>query len=652
MLSGTSTARLPAETSKLAARALDSNEASLMARDGLVITEDTVTSFHVGYTALFRAHQPVYFTADALLEAWHASYDAILADLEESALVPTLNELLKVLRTGLQAATGDSGNEEAHRDVDGYLAVAASLASDLPAQALAGCDAGAVAAIVERAKKADGSGELVIAGQKMLFDYSMMKPRGHYTRSVQLERYFRTMSWLGRVELRLAGRRTTGGWEVDRRVVRATALLRSLFSPEADRRWNDLDRTMNAFVGPPDSMSLAGFDAALKSLGMPLASAPDDAIVRAFLPVAGQRIGTQLLRPGDEKIAFVTLGQRYVYDAHVLSAVSYGQLQTKRMMPTPLDVAYTVFHHPGARTLLEPEIAAYGAEYSSALDAMWKRTDAIGPTLWKGSLYHLWLGALRELSPDPERDKSLPAPLGSEVWGRRLLNTQLASWAELRHDNILYAKQSVSAMALCDYPHGYVDPYPTFFLAFEELAKKAETTLAALTLESPVKRRAAKYFERFGAVASRLRAMAEKERRNEPLDGDDLDYLNRMVSIDGRHAGCTTVLEANGWYADLYYDRSAVLWQKPVIADVHTQPTDAAGNEVGRILHVATSYPRMFAVTVRHDGGVHARTYRGFVSSYAEKTTEHYERLTDEMWQEQVSKAPPRPPAWVPSLTP
>jgi len=175
----------------------------------------------------------------------------------------------------------------------------------------------------------------------------------------------------------------------------------------------------------------------------------------------------------------------------------------------------------------------------------------------------------------------------------------------------------------------------------------------ALTVESPVKATATRYFDRFGAVSARLRAIAERERRKEPLTADDLDYLNHMVSVTGRTGGYgNTEPVPGGWYVDLYYDQEDLLTHKPIIADVHTQPTDENGNDVGRVLHVGTSYPRMFVVTIRHDGGKYVRTYRGFVSAYLEKITEHYQRLTDEDWANQLEKAPPPPPVWLQSLLP
>jgi len=92
-----------------------------------------------------------------------------------------------------------------------------------------------------------------------------------------------------------------------------------------------------------------------------------------------------------------------------------------------------------------------------------------------------------------------------------------------------------------------------------------------------------------------------------------------------------------------------VLDFKPVIADVHTAPVDDVGRDVGRVLHVAVSPPREIAITIRHDGGAHTRTYRGYVSAYSERITEHLDRYTDERWRDEG--APWTPPPWLAPVT-
>lgn len=60
--------------------------------------------------------------------------------------------------------------------------------------------------------------------------------------------------------------------------------------------------------------------------------------------------------------------------------------------------------------------------------------------------------------------------------------------------------------------------------------------------------------------------------------------------------------------------------------------------------------PRMMAVTIRHDGGRHAQTYRGIVSSYGELITDHFERLTDEVWRQKIGEHMVGTPPWLDEL--
>lgn len=443
--------------------------------------------------------------------------------------------------------------------------------------------------------------------------------------------------WLGRTELRFAKKDPkTETWVVDKRALEGIRLLRASFTPRAEKAWRTLDDSARVLVGPPDSMSLPGLDRAEKQLP----PAPtDDALAKTFAVEAQQKIGSQLLHAGAEELSFLLLGQRYVFDSHVLSAVTYGALQSYRMMPTPLDVGAAVFGNPAASRLLGPELAK-NPEYAAALDKIAKAGAAFGPDLWQTSVYHLWLSAIRELSPSADADKGLPPVMQSDAWSRRMLATQLASWAELRHDNLLYAKQSFTAIAGCEYPDAYVDPYPAFYAAMGRLGEKGIGVVDALPLAPERATRVRAYFTHLRDTATQLREIAERERRGEPLTSTQLDFMNHMVSIDGRHGGCTVVLEAHGWYADLHYHRDGALHAKPTIADVHTQPTDATGNVVGKVLHVATGRPRLFSVFLPGSSGgtCTPREYRGFVSSYDEVITAGFQRLSDEEWVAKIGK--------------
>jgi len=633
---------VPREAAKAADRKLTGSEQQLLDRQGFAILGGSeATSFHLGYTALFEQHQPVYVTADSLLYAWHSSYDTILQEIEQTHLIPTLRAMLTELRRRLAASKADP---ETRADVDVYLAVAMSFLDGKVAQPVAGGDLAAIAK-AEHAGLAERPDSLSLFGDRKDVDFSMFKPRGHYETWPEMQQYFRAMSWLGRTEIELAYKRDAASeWVVNRRALRGANLLASLFQGTTRAQWDLIDRTIGAFVGPQDSMSIDGLATTMLALGNN-ANAPDAQVIAAFRGAAAQKIRSRLIRADGESLSFITLGQRFVADSKVLSDLVADGVPD-RLMPSPLDVGHAVFGNPAARPLLAPEIARYGEPYRKALDAA--AATPRDPALWEGTLYHGWLDALAKLSPDPKSDAALPAPLTSDAWARRMLATQLASWAELRHDNLLYAKQSFTVEISCEYPDAYVEPYPAFYAAMQGLAKRGKATLDALG--APTDQRMVAYFDKMAATMERLGAIAERQRANEPLRGSDLDFINRMVSIDGRSGGCGGPRqEPGGWYADLFYDRGKILSHDPVIADIHTQPDDESGTRVGRILHVGTRDPRMFVVRLQHDGGTHAQTYRGYVSTYAETITQNFQRYTDSEWKT-ASGSIDSTPAWLAPL--
>jgi hypothetical protein len=58
----------------------------------------------------------------------------------------------------------------------------------------------------------------------------------------------------------------------------------------------------------------------------------------------------------------------------------------------------------------------------------------------------------------------------------------------------------------------------------------------------------------------------------------------------------------------------------------------------------------MLVARLQHDGGKHAQTYRGFVSTYAETITRDFKRYTDDEWHKE-SGAIDSTPAWLRAIT-
>jgi len=641
--------------------ALDAAELAALGRQGFAVSErQRFPTFSYGYATLYMADLPLFVSADSILHAVHSSYDDILAAIERLSLGPDLDAMLAGMRARLAAGGAAALGPEAGADADLYTAVALALLRGEDVAPVAGADAGEIRALVAAATAAGGRRQVALFGTTRDEDFSQFRPRGHYDGSPELERYFRATMWLGRTDLRLLETLPDGSQVFRRRQLMGAYALRALMDDGALARWRRIERTVGGFVGEADNMTLDQLDPLLRDLGLAspagLAGVADAAIAGAVRAgsYGTQRIASHLMVHGTRdgftlplSSTFLLLGQRYALDSHVLANVVYdraGGGSVRRMMPDPLDVAFAALGNDQAGALLGAELRRY--DYARDLHAMRVLADAHPADYWNANLYNRWLGALRTLSPRaalaPAASAGLPAIARTEAWGRRLLNTQLASWAELRHDTLLYVKQSYTGQAVCEFPDAYLDPYPAFYEAVADLARRGEEVVAGLELPaSPEAERIRAYFPRLRGVAERLRGMAEHQRAGTPFTAEELAFINQAVVLE---RGCV-VHGSSGWFPQLYFDNRATVAFDPTIADVHTQPTDAAGADVGRVLHVGTGHARMMVVAVDTCAG--PRAYAGLVSSYFERVTERYERLDDARWSREISAATPADPAWL-----
>lgn len=650
--------------------------------NGFVISTSKVfPHFSYGYASIYAQDLPLYISADSILYAMHTTYADILKSFEEWLLVVEVGVLLDELLGALAASSLPS---DLQHDLDVFLSVARSLLAEEISEPLFADNAALIASLYDSCTAASGTGKVTLFGGERELDFSQFKPRGHYADSAKLRRYFRTMIWLGRTDLRLLEPDASGQLQLNRRQTEAALALRTLMNDEAKRAYEAVDDVVTAFVGEHDYMTAPELDDLMSDLGIAafadLTNVSDAALAQAIASggYGVQRISSQIMMGGlgaggtatPLPASFALFGQRYVIDSHVFSNVVYDRVLLEgpqRLMPSPLDVAYAALGNDQAGMLLAPELETY--DYASALASMRTVVDSEAPEVWQLNLYNRWLDALRSLSPTrawaTEEGETLPQIAKTEAWGRRILNTQMASWAELRHDTILYTKQSYTAAGTCEYPDAYVDPYPAFYIKVAGFAAHAlgimakhgfvydESAAPSFDLEDPdffkheTIRRAQKALQNFVDVCGILAEMAEHQRTGAPHSEEHMAFVNQTVAIE---TGCGGgAIGASGWYAGLFVnDASAIEWA-PTIADVHTQPDDGTGSPVGKVLHVGTGDIRLMLTSVESCSG--PRAYAGLVSSYYERIEADWERLDDSEWEALLRTEPLASPEWVTSLT-
>jgi hypothetical protein len=642
---------------------LSGDEKSLIRQHGFVVSQRLQKqSIGMHLLEIYHADLPVYISSDMILHAFHHSYNEILIMIEKQVLIPKVKELLKILHEYLPVMSGKYAAypeiQVMLRDVDLYLTVPRKI-FDPEVAAVFPSNADPVARYLNLIEAEQPASVNIFSETSRDVDFSQFKVRGHYEGNPDLSAYFKAMIWLGRMEIYLLPPRAVmiapTFDDIRRQIIDACLIEELSVNTDAKLLYDEIEDMLSFFVGDQDNVTVDDIAALKTRTGIGLASDLIDslAVVRfqdtlRIQPYAQQRILSQILMNDpmnpDSIVpasAFLLFGQRFVIDSYVTGNVVYDRVKAGklRMLPSPLDILFSIGNDAAAQ-LLQSELIEYG--YAPQLAGLRYLIDAYGSEFWESTLYNGWLNVIRTLNPPQTRDK-LPGFMKTAAWWQKSMNTQLASWTELRHDNLLYAKQSYTGGVTCSYPFAYVEPVPEFFEALGDLCNAAIGRITVTEFPMPgFQEYLLDYLAGFRTTMDTLTVIASKELEQVYLSAEEEGFLHRMLSEE--RVGCTSIY--NGWYPGLYfYNADGFLVSDQLVADYHTAPTDEFGNMIGWVAHAGTG-PVDLAILVasRPDGT--SMAFAGPVTGLYSYTTTNFTRLTDSEWQE-IYLAEALRPDWV-----
>jgi hypothetical protein len=670
------------------------NDAELTAfkKNGFVVSERLGTSsFAEMYYRIFSRDLPVYVSTDAVLHAWHRTYDSMLMEVELTALAPALAQVLDGMAASVPAANKDYGKgvmADGVNDADYFIAVARSLLAGRQVTSHLGQDD----RVAETLKACDSLQlmDFKLFGRERHTDFSQFKPRGHYEKSEELKRYFRAMMWCGRIDLRVAGHPDEAS---PREMAGALVLHDLLARSNGFKTWEQFDRVIQTFVGRTDSMTFAQLGGVLAEakIKSPADVKDLDTLSAIQEKVLDGTIGLQHIRGdvyispfGTEKVrlprSFTVLGQKFVLDSWALSKVVYDDIiwddeKVERRVPTALDAAFAALGNDATVPALTARMTngngrqfRDGLNYQHNLAAVRNVIDSQKAEAWDENLYMGWLASLRELSK-PTTDAKYPEAMRTEAWAMKSLNTQLASWTQLRHDTVLYVKQSYTAVPSCVYPAGYVEPVPHFWARLEKMVGRAADLVEKSTypdrsyvpdkdgispegryerkgvrvtyLGKDTQAQQAKFLRNFAKQVGILRGIAEKELAEKELSADEVKFLKEVVQTMRQGSGSTRY---GGWYPGLFYQgrTDSGVWDA-ICADVHTDPPAEVVGDPGCVLHQGVGNVDFLLIAV--DSGKDHMVYAGPVLSHYEFEMPGVSRKADSEWRKDIKagKLPSRP---------
>ncbi|MBN1915865.1 DUF3160 domain-containing protein [Candidatus Dojkabacteria bacterium] len=644
---------------------LTSNLKIELARDNFIITPGKNKEFFSVYEQNRYDFVPNFVTTDAILHTYHLIFDSSLKNLEEEYLYENSVKLSEnaVQKSLEQYNSFDAGElkDAARRNV-AFFSVGAKLLNPefkIPAEVATEVNK-ELEMITEHTETAEISEVMAIGFSNpdllnnLKEDYTQYIPRGHYTKSEDLKRYFNGMMWFGRMTFLTKDKSTT---------MSAFLIVEGLKDNESEFKiWESIFSVVNFFVGKADDLTYYEYEKIYKdNLGgrkISEATAEDlDKLWEEAKKLEPPQINSipifdASIQPDRDKEikGFRFFGQRFTVDAMIFQRLMYRDVEEKetgerKMLPSSIEIPAAMGDET-ARDIIKSDTDFYTyPNYESQLKKLNEKIVAYPQDQWTQNLYWSWMYTLNGFVGSI--NEGYPQFMNSTKWEKKELNTYVGSWTELKHDTILYSKQAYAEMGdagpvSAPDDRGYVEPNIDVWgrlLALTGMTKDGlekrglvtrlqidEDSYGTCSYNDDYKKRIYCSLSEMEYVLDNLLNISVKELEETELTNEEYHFIRNVGGFLEDMFMSTLNPSSDKWTA--VTDNPAML-----VADV-------ASDSGGSVLEEATGYIYNIYVIVPVDGSL--RITKGGVYSQYEFVHPASDRLTDEKWREilEDGKAP------------
>lgn len=640
----------------------------LAAQGFVIIPDDAQQMFYLYEEYGTDTEEPIpnFITVDSMLHAYHLFFDFSLRTIETNHLYSALGRLtdLCLIQSASSARQSPAGpaKDAALRNTV-FFAIGKSLLIGKRTPTGLGQSAdGLVAKEMALIAAHEGRAESPLLGTTV--HYSQFIPRGHYTRSEVLRKYFMAMMWYGNLGFELD---PTASEAIARQHTLQALLITRLLngSEQARTLWAKIYEPTSFFVGTSDDLSYHQYASLAKSVfgaQLPATAFADSGRLDQFLARARKTFPAPQIAPyfmsanpaGELDLdsgkvqgrQFRFMGQRFIPDSYILQQLVSPLVKPvsptdARDMPMGLDVMAALGSDRALDILLNTYDQGRYPQYREQMQKLRAQFAAKPEAEWWRNLYWGWLYSFKALlTPFGE---GYPAFMQGEPWQDKELQTALGSWSQLRHDTILYGKPSGAEMGGGEefQPRGYVEPVPE---AFARLAYLTQLSQDGLQRRGLLDKSLAQPYANLKSILLFLKAAAEKELRGQPLSDEGYQRIHYFGGELERLQLSVVKNETEYRMTSWYEISSETDRNMPTIADVHTS--------FGQALEVGTGPAyRIYVVVPRPDGKL--QITKGGVFSYFEFAWPVSDRLTDERWQQMLkggTEEKPQQQEWLRNL--
>ncbi|WP_304017138.1 DUF3160 domain-containing protein [Fenollaria timonensis] len=283
--------------------------------------------------------------------------------------------------------------------------------------------------------KAEGNAVSNITGEEI--DYSQFKARGNYTKNENLKKYFKVNMLYSQELVHLENPDESINLEA---LKQAILISRTMLKDETSfKLWQDIYKPISFLVENTEDTTpidiYKSISTATKENTIEAVLA--DNVVNAVADEIKNKENPKI-KPDSGKV-FAFLPQRAVVDNTWLQNLVDTRPQSQRPVVSGVDLMALLGNSLAERLTLTNEDNLKWDEFKEKYEETKAMVDARTDKEEKANIYRTWLWVLKAFNN--EYGEGYPDFMKSEKWQYKDLNTALASWAQLKHDTILYAKE-------------------------------------------------------------------------------------------------------------------------------------------------------------------------------------------------------------------
>ena len=607
---------------------------------------------------------PIFITTDLAAHTQHLVFDRMLQYTEEYFFLPRMEELTNMFIEAISRRS--DAPEQIREQAIQYFQVPQAIIRtgaeaietgkyDEPVKYVPKTDSEiqeiicvypeSVKADYEKVMSADGQMEAIFNEEE---DFSQYRPRGHYTKNGALETYFRATMWYGHLHFSIV--KPKENEQVPEAILQKEAVISLIVdtvqkNQELYERWAELFNPITTLIGMSDDLSFEDIVPLWKEQNVSdyseWASNPEN--LTAFMTLCSDTLrppaisGQSVLKMYSETdpetgnptvpLGWRLFGQRFTYDSFIHEKVSPPRLMSRDIV-RGLDIM-KVFGSQTAEALLQSSDYPSMPGLKEKLDELQNQYDTYDSVFWNQTYYNQILYQVKTQATFEQGAGFYFTE--SPAWNIKSQIAAHGTWAELRHDTILYVKQVAAERAgdgdfeptfrtePLPKPVHYIEPNVPFWEgAFSSVLKLMGTFeyYNLLDEESKVA------LERLYDIYKRILSIVKTEAANLPVSTEDIEWIPTIPASFGTLA---LVHNNHGYISDNN------LLKMACIADVYTN------NDFNVCLEVGVANPvRLYIPLNDSQGG--KRIAIGYGFSYVEFTHPSNDRMTDDQWKTIIYK--------------